>query len=109
MSLLPRTDRIDTERCKAEVPWPSGFHYHQCEKKAKKDGFCTVHHPDYAKAKRAKREEEFKEREEMFERVHATAKGLIERLGAGSCRDFGIWLSFEDTEKLIQRLEERAC
>ena len=37
--------------------WPRR---HQCNFNAKKDGFCTIHHPDYIKAKREKQDAKYK-------------------------------------------------
>lgn len=40
------------DKCVAQVrepgPWPR---YHQCKRRAVKDGFCRLHHPDAKKAR----------------------------------------------------------
>ena len=46
---------MDETRCREKVldrwnAWPT---YHQCERKAAKDGFCTQHHPDTVAARQA--------------------------------------------------------
>lgn len=44
--------KVDPELCKAAVPWDGrrpGFH--QCQRKATRDGWCHQHHPE-AEAKR---------------------------------------------------------
>lgn len=46
--------KIDPAFCKHKV-W-KGWHYYQCSKPNKKDGYCGLHHPDAVKARRDKRE-----------------------------------------------------
>jgi len=46
-----------SERCKQEVAdYSMRFpRYHRCSFKAKKDGYCTMHHPDSVKAREEKK------------------------------------------------------
>lgn len=46
----------DAVKCKAEV-W-NGWRFHKCARNAKRDGYCTQHHPDTKKAKKDKRQAE---------------------------------------------------
>ena len=54
------------------------FHGHQCNKKAVKDGYCAIHHPDYEKAKQeaqSKRwEEESKVRHALWKLQNAAPR-----------------------------------
>jgi hypothetical protein len=48
------------EQCTKRV-WSNMFDS-QCQRKAVKDGFCTIHHPDYIKAKDAERQKKWNEK-----------------------------------------------
>lgn len=48
--------KIDRGCCKAAVYDTYGVRFHQCTRKAKRDGWCTIHHPDYIAKKRAEEE-----------------------------------------------------
>ena len=50
-----------SERCKEHVWTNGGFHGHQCSRKAVKDGYCKIHHPDSVKARREKSAQRYKE------------------------------------------------
>ena len=45
--------------CKKSVHNPGGWTFHQCRRKAWKDGYCKQHHPDSAEARRKKLDEKF--------------------------------------------------
>jgi hypothetical protein len=47
-------------RCQTAVWESGGFHSHQCYKKAWKDGYCKVHHPENVKIRRTCAEERYK-------------------------------------------------
>ena len=51
------------ERCSARILDSGGWHHYQCQKKAtvERDGklYCTIHDPEYIKAKREKQEAEW--------------------------------------------------
>ena len=43
------------ERCKAKVPnGGRSVSFHQCTRRAVKDGYCKIHHPDTERKKKAK-------------------------------------------------------
>jgi len=50
---------ITPDRCKKTVLIGDGFHSKRCSKKAVRDGFCTIHHPDTIKSRHAIRQAEF--------------------------------------------------
>lgn len=55
--------------CKASIPHAgrrAGFH--QCGHRAKKDGWCTRHHPDTVARKKAEQEEEWRREDEYLKR-----------------------------------------
>ena len=43
------------ERCQAKVYVPGVYSSVTCSREAKRDGYCTQHHPDNVAARRAKR------------------------------------------------------
>jgi len=47
-------NKLDPERCKESICSPGIWHSHQCQNKAKKDGYCGIHHPDAVKARQDK-------------------------------------------------------
>jgi len=52
---------LKSEYCQALVPGTGTWgwlHKHQCSRKAKADGFCTIHHPDTIKKRKLAREAE---------------------------------------------------
>jgi hypothetical protein len=55
---------MDANRCKKTVYSndPGDFGGHQCWRKAIKDGYCKVHHPDAAKARREKSAKAYQEK-----------------------------------------------
>lgn len=53
------------EDCK-EMVWDGGFRHYQCQKKAKRDGYCTIHHPDYKAKKAAERQAKYESERERF-------------------------------------------
>ena len=48
------------EMVRGEGQWGS-FHRHHCGHKAKRDGYCGIHHPDAVKRRREKSEERYAE------------------------------------------------
>jgi hypothetical protein len=58
-----------TERCKEQVriPGSSWPRYHQCQRAAVKDGYCTQHHPDSRKARYDESIRRWKEKQENSE------------------------------------------
>ena len=42
-----------SDRCKTIVPSPGSFRGFPCSRKATRDGYCTQHHPESEKARRA--------------------------------------------------------
>jgi hypothetical protein len=72
------------EQCKAKV-WPNDrwdrFHPHQCYKKAVKDGYCTIHHPNYKKEKDEKRTKKWEKELSIIHQmniIHKAEQTLIE-------------------------------
>lgn len=47
---------LNPDRCQKWVADPTSMamRTYQCSRKSIKDGYCTIHHPDYIKAKREK-------------------------------------------------------
>ena len=79
-----------SEQCKYDmIPdsgrWPS---FHQCSKKAKRDGFCGIHHPDAVKRRREKSDARYaaetKASDEKWER-----RAFNDKAG-NRCRELGI-------------------
>lgn len=55
------TAPLDPKRCKAGVHSSEGLSgYAQCARKAKKDGWCSQHHPDAEEARRKAASEKYK-------------------------------------------------
>ena len=54
---------MDETRCKEEVcgksRWPR---YHQCQRKAVRDGYCIQHHPEAVKEREIKSRERYEEK-----------------------------------------------
>ena len=50
---------FNPDRCKEEVQDSGGWHWYQCQRKPKKDGFCKQHHPDTIAEKQRKSKEKF--------------------------------------------------
>jgi len=69
---------MSDERCKKEL-WP-GWHTYQCENKAKRDGWCGIHHPDAVAKRRAKSDAKYKAQREDFVATQAVAARDRERL-----------------------------
>lgn len=47
----------ESNQCKAKVwtgPRPQGLMSHRCRRKAIKDGYCKIHHPDEVKRRQEK-------------------------------------------------------
>ena len=80
-----------TEYCKVDVrgegAWGS-LHRHRCANKAKRDGYCGIHHPDAVKRRREKSAARFKkDAAEMDAQYMRESFNL--RAGA-RCRELGI-------------------
>lgn len=57
--------KFDPARCKAMVYHAGAWREFQCEKKATRDGYCGIHHPDAKAARKAKSDAKWKERQEI--------------------------------------------
>ena len=86
-------------RDRSNPRWPT---YHQCSLKAKKDGWCTIHHPDYVKAQGEKREAKWDAERRSREIARATAPflGVISWMKKN---DLGS-VSMNDLEAEIRRI-----
>lgn len=114
MVYMSKKAEINSERCK-EVVWHqmgAWGNHSQCEKRPKKDGYCTIHHPDYVKAKKDKREEKYQAECKQNSDRRERGKQLCKRLGIEGGCSYGIGgysgaieMSFEEAEKLIARLQ----
>ena len=47
--------RTEATRCKQQVTDTLGWHFYPCGRKAIRDGFCRIHHPEERAARAAKR------------------------------------------------------
>ena len=89
------------EQCSREVADSVSLHYYPCRRKAKveRDGkpYCTIHDPEYIKAKREKWNVEWEEKAKCWERsrarsdaLDAATKGLtteeLQRLNPNLCK-----------------------
>ncbi len=94
-----RYKNFDPKQCKAEVGDGTGWHWNQCSRKPKRDGWCEQHHPDSVaereRQKTARYEEEYRRsprvqldraREEIA-RLKARIAELEEQLMEISTRD----------------------
>jgi len=57
------------------------FHSHQCYKKAVKDGYCAIHHPNYKKEKDEKRTQKWEKEWSIISQrdiIHKAEQSLIE-------------------------------
>ncbi len=65
------------EQCKGRVPYGTWGRERQCSRKAKKDGYCTQHHPETIKKKdaasRRKFDAEFAERRAAMDKAKRIA------------------------------------
>lgn len=77
------------QRCSKQINHGTWGRKHQCSRSAKKDGFCTIHHPAAVKAKTEKKMEEFSNRRnrEMIKYHKLAMYGeLVEKLAAAYSR-----------------------
>lgn len=72
--------KYDPIRCRKAVSGHGGWWDRQCASKAKRDGWCEVHHPDKEQARRAKSAvaEEERARREKFQRLNWALADLVE-------------------------------
>jgi hypothetical protein len=75
---------MEEGRCKkmvlGEGKWGE-FHKHQCTRKAVRDGFCNVHHPESVKLRDEKAYKHWRDRFELSpQRLLEKAKARIEEL-----------------------------
>jgi len=72
---------IDKKYCRKDVQDSSGWRWHQCSRKAVKDGYCKQHHPDTYAVRRNKSAEKYEAEEKLrkapFERIKEL-EGLLE-------------------------------
>ena len=72
---------IDSDKCKASVPFGGrSVNFHQCQRKAKRDGWCTQHHPDSEAKRRAEADARYKARRDNLPlvRLGRCTKALAE-------------------------------
>lgn len=74
---------MEAERCKERV-FPNErwgvFHPHQCSRRAVKDGFCKIHHPDEKKAREEKAHAAWREKQERESPSSAERRGRLSAL-----------------------------
>lgn len=56
------------EQCKHRLL--KGWHHYQCKNKAKRDGYCMVHHPDKVAARQQQQREKWQQQTEAQEQQH---------------------------------------
>lgn len=79
------------QRCKADVWPPRSMRPYRCERMAKRDGYCTQHHPDSRKVRQAKSDAKWQaeynatiavhERQKADARDAARYRALMDALG----------------------------
>jgi hypothetical protein len=93
--------------CKEEsVSTPGTFRFHRCYNKAKKDGYCMVHHPE-TKARRDKaREERWKAQQanSIYAR-YERAMDRIATLEANIVRDHILYGAWKEELKVLRPLQ----
>lgn len=68
--------------CKYKISYGNWGRTRGCERPATKDGFCTIHHPDYAEIKEARQEAAQKKRDERTLNLEmARAIALLKKNG----------------------------
>jgi hypothetical protein len=86
---------LNPGRCQARVYKGAWSHKVQCSLKPKKDGWCTVHHPDYIAAKMAKRYEKWDNQGKADRRswlakvIGLAVLSSIEQDGSYCIKDYG--------------------
>lgn len=64
---MNRTEKIDPAYCKVTVATGNGWHFRQCSKKVVRDGYCTIHHPDYIAEQNRRRDAD--RQETLYEKL----------------------------------------